>query len=519
MSGILTSIRFIMALLTVLAILAKPLIPPRTLILFPNAKNTISIYGPENAEGKSGVRWLDKSKSSWRCDYVQRSVTDGSCGFVLTWISKSVGQTVYTDEFPPCQYGMSDPDGDGWGWENEQSCIVTDATQREFSAPENTADYPTCNHSISDPDGDSWGLENGQLCQVRAETIQNVEAQLREFRKPTSIDASSYDGFVIKINYEGRADYINLNLRDAGSAPLTEDTSEKFMSALVRTEDLRKGPVFVGFNAFAVDEWWVFQQNPPRELAGSEFGHLVQVGLHYPEFGVHRMTVEEIKLIGERISDKNYLLIIMIIWVVYLLTEAGLRYRHLVVSTRRDQEQLRTLNEVADKLVHEKGELQIRSITDLLTGVKNRHGLVHQLRGQYGGDLLPADTGVVVMDIDHFKTLNDTYGHEAGDLVLKEFAKRIANAVRERDIFARWGGEEFVLVVSATSPDKLSVVCEKLRELVAECRFLPEHDQVVTVSMGATLTRQIEPFDAAFRRADSALYRAKTQRNAVAYAE
>lgn len=508
-----------MALLTVLAILAKPLIPPRTLTLHPSLENTISIYGPKDAEGKPGVRWLDKAKSAWRCDYVQRSVTQGSCGFVLSWISKSADESGYVDDYPPCRYSMSDPDGDGWGWENEQSCIVTNDTSREFSAPANAADYPTCGHSSSDPDGDTWGMENDKICQVRPESKRDSELRLREFKESTSIDASSYDGFLIKINYEGRADYINLNLRDAGTAPLTKDNSEKFMSALVRTEELRKGPVFVGFNAFAVDEWWVFQQNPPRELAGSEFGHLVQVGLHYPEFGVHRMTVEEVKLIGERISDKNYLLTIVMIWVVYLLIEAAVRYRQLTLSTRHEQEQLRALAEVADKLEQEKGELKIRSITDPLTGINNRTGLIQQLRSQYGGDLLPANTGVVVMDIDHFKILNDTYGHETGDQVLMGFAEHISRAVRERDIFARWGGEEFVLVVSATSPEKLRVICEKLRERVAESRLLPEHDQAVTVSMGAALTQQIEPFEAAFKRADSALYRAKTQRNTVAYAE
>jgi diguanylate cyclase (GGDEF)-like protein len=169
------------------------------------------------------------------------------------------------------------------------------------------------------------------------------------------------------------------------------------------------------------------------------------------------------------------------------------------------------------RLQAEKQQLENRSRTDLLTGVNNRHGLSLFLHEFYSGERLPAGTGVVVLDIDHFKRLNDTYGHDAGDQVLINFAALIKGAIRARDIFARWGGEEFVLILDNLNLEKLTFTCEKLRQLVAENKLLANFDTQVTVSIGAVLTNQIELFDTAFKRADTALYRAKSSRNKVEY--
>lgn len=422
-----------------------------------------------------------------------------------------------TQDYPSCVFDISDPDGDGWGWENAQSCRVTETTRRDFPAQEGM-EYPACERSESDPNGDGWGWEYSRVCKVQAATRKNA-AKTFPPALPAVIDTRPYDGFLVKIHYEGRGNYIHLNLRDAGSTKITKDGAEKFMSALMRTEDLRTGPVFVGFNAFTVDEWWVFQQNPPREFVGPGLTHLVQVGVHYTEPGVHRMRVDEIKLIGERISNKSYLMAIMLIWISYLLMETGWRYHRLRRSARSDLEQLQKLANDATRLEQEKHHLENRSTTDMLTGVHNRSGFAKRVQEQYGGEWLPQDTGLVVMDIDHFKKINDTYGHSIGDQVLRAFAECVAHAVRDRDIFARWGGEEFVLVVDATSPEKLRVICEKLRQRVVAQSLLPHCEQTITVSMGAVFVSRIENFDTTFKKADDALYRAKIQRDTVVYAD
>lgn len=188
------SIRFVLALLTVLAIAAKPLIPPRTLLLYPSAKNTISIYGPPGRDSASSVEWLDKSNASWRCDYIQRP-QQSSCGFVVSWNSKSADKAAYTGEFPRCRFDISDPDGDAWGWEDGQSCIVTEETRRDFPEPADSADYPACEHAKNDPNGDGWGWENNRVCQVKGTTIKDPETAQKNPTAPVMIDASPYDGF------------------------------------------------------------------------------------------------------------------------------------------------------------------------------------------------------------------------------------------------------------------------------------------------------------------------------------
>ena len=128
--------------------------------------------------------------------------------------------------------------------------------------------------------------------------------------------------------------------------------------------------------------------------------------------------------------------------------------------------------------------------------------------------------GVLSVDVDKFKKINDTYGHPVGDEVLVELAKRLMNSMRPSDMVARMGGEEFVVVLPESRPEQVRMIAERLRAQIADVPFpikggaemLP-----VTASIGATVTRA-EPETAAdiFRRADEALYQAKeTGRNKV----
>lgn len=165
-------------------------------------------------------------------------------------------------------------------------------------------------------------------------------------------------------------------------------------------------------------------------------------------------------------------------------------------------------------------ELEEISITDALTRVYNRRYFMERLRqelkrvSRYGP---PAS--LLMLDIDHFKKVNDTWGHQAGDAVLAGAAGLVKSSLRETDIFARYGGEEFSIIATATDSPGAMVLGERLRGLVEQAEF--EHDGKklkVTVSIGiATWGPEIkDDFEALIRLADSALYRAKEQgRNRV----
>ncbi len=154
------------------------------------------------------------------------------------------------------------------------------------------------------------------------------------------------------------------------------------------------------------------------------------------------------------------------------------------------------------------------AVIDQLTGLYNRRYMMNQLsllmqRAAIGSKPL----SIILADIDHFKKVNDTYGHEAGDHVLGEFAKRLSANVRPMDIVCRHGGEEFAVIMPETAGDVACVVAERARRAVAAEPFEVDGVPVslsVTVSSGvATLTPE-DSVDSLIKRADAALYRAKS---------
>lgn len=158
--------------------------------------------------------------------------------------------------------------------------------------------------------------------------------------------------------------------------------------------------------------------------------------------------------------------------------------------------------------------------TDPLTGLQNRRGLREALPNALSrGKGWPS--GILMADIDHFKSINDRYGHEGGDLVLAAFANRIRAALRASDQAARWGGEEFLAFLPATGSGELVDVAERLRAAVAAQPFaFADGSVAVTVSIGiATMEPGDHDFEAAVLRADAALYEAKVGgRNRVCFA-
>lgn len=167
---------------------------------------------------------------------------------------------------------------------------------------------------------------------------------------------------------------------------------------------------------------------------------------------------------------------------------------------------------------------QVRALAtrDELTGLPNRRYLAETMRlrclnaQRTGHPLLLAQ-----LDLDWFKVINDTYGHAAGDTALQAFAQAVTAQVRGPDILARWGGEEFILLMSETGVAEGDLVLERVRSAVANTPVvLPEGGRIdLTVSMGVTQWRPGETAEALLQRADAALYEAKRQgRNRVVWA-
>lgn len=154
---------------------------------------------------------------------------------------------------------------------------------------------------------------------------------------------------------------------------------------------------------------------------------------------------------------------------------------------------------------------QTLSIRDPLTGLHNRMGVMQHVESLFKG-AVGKPLCVVFIDVDHFKRINDEYGHDAGDKILAEVAALLSDSVRQADVVGRWGGEEFILLCPGVQKEAVAGIAEKVRTAVAAHAFNTNHRPLRdTISLGIAFVQQGEQFDQAYKRADLALYQAKAQ--------
>lgn len=223
----------------------------------------------------------------------------------------------------------------------------------------------------------------------------------------------------------------------------------------------------------------------------------------------------------------------------YVLLLTARRGRHDVVAGMEagaddyvvkpfDEHELRVRLRAGRRIVELQAELyrlqelfRGQSRTDPLTGCLNRRGIVERLLAELsfaGRDRRPL--GVAVLDLDHFKRVNDTHGHGAGDAVLQELVQRISSATRASDSIGRIGGEEFLILWPGLSAEVSRIAAERVRAKVEENPFVAGASSIeVTASLGLTTTWGSESQEIVIARADRALYAAKAAgRNRVTVA-
>jgi two-component system cell cycle response regulator len=164
-----------------------------------------------------------------------------------------------------------------------------------------------------------------------------------------------------------------------------------------------------------------------------------------------------------------------------------------------------------DTLVRANSKLETDALTDPLTSLGNRR----RLEQETDAIIVAARrrdwaVAVLVLDIDHFKHINDRWGHVAGDAVLRAVASVCAEHLREHDLLVRWGGEEFMVVLPRCDAAAATLVASRILDAVRSATMLPDGSDAVTASIGiAQLHATESSFTEAIRRADAAMYRAK----------
>lgn len=180
-----------------------------------------------------------------------------------------------------------------------------------------------------------------------------------------------------------------------------------------------------------------------------------------------------------------------------------------------NQEELRYRMKIGQRIVElEQRILNLARIDDL-TGLLNRRAFMERLQNEFERVYRKQqDMSLVILDLDHFKNVNDSFGHQAGDLVLQETARCLTTACRSYDLIGRYGGEEYIMCLPETNTQQAVLATERIRAAIASKKTLiPEKMKYVSVTASfgvSTLNRnRPESLDALINRADSALYRAK----------
>jgi diguanylate cyclase (GGDEF)-like protein len=333
------------------------------------------------------------------------------------------------------------------------------------------------------------------------------------------VDLSQFDTITFDIRYEGlppkrvRVHLVNF---EAGISKIGDWNSQRFNEAVLDLAD--QSPLIIPIDVLHTADWWVSARNLPLSRTRTRLDNVTAVELSTYSTRVGQQIAIEVRSIqfhGKWISQAKLLMYLMYAWIACGMLGLAFSLRQSRSSLLASNLRLEQLAAINKALELEARELAGQAHTDPLTGALNRQGLrealLHRLDApaHYG-----ADMAVIFMDLDHFKQVNDRYGHDAGDDVLRRFAAIIRHEVRSGDKLVRWGGEEFLLVCPDTNREHAALLAEKLRAAMMTQDW--PHGLRVTCSFGATALQQDEDIGGAIARADAALYTAKSNgRNRV----
>lgn len=269
---------------------------------------------------------------------------------------------------------------------------------------------------------------------------------------------------------------------------------------------------------FFVPTWWLCQSN--AENPAAELGNVKHFGISSGESTAGRdiqVEVKKIEFRRKRITTETlqrWLLFGWLAWVVALLLFKMFRLSRQSAHLQKRSSELEKRNA---RLREKSGKLQYLAQHDALTALYNRTGLAPVLQralAQYRERHEPFC--VLIIDLDHFKRVNDELGHDAGDEVLRGFARLLSERSRKTDIPGRWGGEEFLIICQATELKGALTLAETLVATTRTAQLLPDRKVTCSIGVAEMHGTELEPL---LRQADEALYKAKAagRDRAVAY--
>lgn len=328
------------------------------------------------------------------------------------------------------------------------------------------------------------------------------------------IDLSNYHTVRLKLSYDnpsaanGRVRFYLRNFNPAYSTPDNEYTYK--YNGMEFTSSDRMETIEIPIANLQVMTWWLADNKIPIEHSAPEFTNITRIDLATGSTavdGAHHFRVESIEFEGAYLAQETLLFALLLSWVLlglgFSLHELH-KSKRAFAEVRARQSYLKKMNADLRAQNYEFAELAHR---DALTGAMNRHAIRAWLEKQarrvrWGQEQL----SVLYLDLDHFKKINDRYGHQMGDDILREFVLVIASSLEGGERLVRWGGEEFILFLPDTELAQATEKAEVIRKNVAQHMWV--HGGILTCSIGVA-QMEAERVTEFLARADEALYQAK----------
>ncbi|NVK54205.1 MAG: GGDEF domain-containing protein [Alteromonadaceae bacterium] len=326
------------------------------------------------------------------------------------------------------------------------------------------------------------------------------------------LDLTNFDRMTVWINYTGDAESVRIYLRNRSPDyyRVGDGTSTKYNVVEVPVDELSAG-LTIDMNNIYVADWWLSSRKIPLKYSEPEFDDVVHIEIQtgsQSRQGTHLFQLKRIEWEGTWLSQTTLYKLIVVLWIVCIFSILLYRIVRLNIELKNNQRYQNELQSINELLNFKNKKFEDLANTDQLTGLLNRLGIREALyEGQHKWKSQRQPFSFILIDIDHFKKLNDTFGHDAGDNVLQAVAKTLSNSIRRTDFLARWGGEEFILVCPNTTLKEAEIVAEQLRQKIAA----EEHPEVGTITASFGVSSMTEPdLKLLFKDADTALYQAKS---------
>jgi diguanylate cyclase (GGDEF)-like protein len=325
------------------------------------------------------------------------------------------------------------------------------------------------------------------------------------------LDLSHYDSIQVKVRFHSQQPTCRIRVQFRNINPIYTRAE---IPQTMKYNEVQYDPRDNGYPAkfvwgdFRVPVWWSNMVNSPYWLSRTEVTNVSQIDITTPEVmplgSIGSIEVVSLSLYGKQIAPTLFYQCVLGIWVLMALLFLIVRTILYSRSLRAQEIRERELRSVNDALSLRSREMENMAKQDSLTNLLNRHGLRDHLVSAMDKARSGRETmSVIMVDIDHFKKINDSQGHARGDEILREVALTLKNSTRTNDCVARWGGEEFLILCPATQLHVAAMVAEKLR------RFVEGLPSQVTCSFGVAEFRGEGTASDLIQRADQALYRAK----------